>query len=460
MKADLRVCWPRDWFQPHESLWSIFWKLGLANATSPELLARHFAATAEDARARQIRLPHLLAARRFDLERLAQAARIRVSDLGVVGVDQILGFEHRFQQWWVWQTAQFCPCCFEEGFHSVVFQLRGVCRCPRHHVALVSACPACSQPIPLGFGSGGRFICAKCGHAIGMFAARSTIRSSCGPEFDELIAWAGRIATGDADNPACVMNHGLSDAQPSGLSLHTPGYHRSNLFRYAAEFYDGTHSCPAPFALSAENCPVIVQHRARISRPRLRGSVTAQHGYFLLLAKHYLRLLRRFRRRMRSPRKVHSVFRSASDALRPGDWCYLLARALWEECSVWSLADYSTVQGRLSIADLTELGAALDRSAQKYFKLPEPTGKGRRWSDCTWANLHVWTAAFMQTVRIVDEHLGCGRSPDHVESQVRAFDCERLPVVLLRTGDSSKENADLYIWSFPTAHEVANRRSE
>lgn len=42
---------------------------------------------------------------------------------------------------------RYCPACIEQGFHTAVFQLSGVVRCPVHRLALRGACPVCKKGI-------------------------------------------------------------------------------------------------------------------------------------------------------------------------------------------------------------------------------------------------------------------------------------------------------------------------
>jgi hypothetical protein len=45
-------------------------------------------------------------------------------------------------------NLRYCPQCLESGFHSALFQLSCVARCPLHHIALKQQCENCTGVIP------------------------------------------------------------------------------------------------------------------------------------------------------------------------------------------------------------------------------------------------------------------------------------------------------------------------
>lgn len=63
----------------------------------------------------------------------------------------------------VWSLRE-CPTCARSGYHSLLFQMPGIERCPWHRQALIEACPACEWPLDDGLRHGlppGR---CTCGH--------------------------------------------------------------------------------------------------------------------------------------------------------------------------------------------------------------------------------------------------------------------------------------------------------
>ncbi len=44
-----------------------------------------------------------------------------------------------------WQL-RICPCCMRHGYHSLLFQMPWMARCPWHRTRLIDACRACKQP--------------------------------------------------------------------------------------------------------------------------------------------------------------------------------------------------------------------------------------------------------------------------------------------------------------------------
>lgn len=47
-----------------------------------------------------------------------------------------------------WPHLSYCPECIQKGFHSSLYQLRWIVRCPIHDGSLVNRCPGCGEFIP------------------------------------------------------------------------------------------------------------------------------------------------------------------------------------------------------------------------------------------------------------------------------------------------------------------------
>ena len=61
---------------------------------------------------------------------------------------------------------RFCPECLRHGFHSGVFQMPHLSRCPAHAVSLLERCPACAQTVPYRLWNPGYAFQCACGHLL------------------------------------------------------------------------------------------------------------------------------------------------------------------------------------------------------------------------------------------------------------------------------------------------------
>ncbi|HEX7323793.1 MAG TPA: hypothetical protein VF292_00375 [Rhodanobacteraceae bacterium] len=76
--------------------------------------------------------------------------------------------------WWPYANAmplnaldwslRICPECMRFAYHSLLFQMPGVNRCPWHHTRLVSGCVRCGKPLFDGFHHGRRLLQCTCGY--------------------------------------------------------------------------------------------------------------------------------------------------------------------------------------------------------------------------------------------------------------------------------------------------------
>lgn len=57
-----------------------------------------------------------------------------------------------------------CPACARSCYHSLLFQMPGVHRCPWHHVELIDTCPRCDRDLLAGFREGLPLGHCPCGH--------------------------------------------------------------------------------------------------------------------------------------------------------------------------------------------------------------------------------------------------------------------------------------------------------
>lgn len=80
----------------------------------------------------------------------------------------------RLEDWWPfggsipWESipwrVRLCPACARSCYHSLLFQMPGVKRCPWHRVELVERCPRCERPLLVGFREGLPLGLCPCGH--------------------------------------------------------------------------------------------------------------------------------------------------------------------------------------------------------------------------------------------------------------------------------------------------------
>lgn len=151
----LSLVWNPDWFHRHESLWSIASKLTWANiAKIPAIcgvLQGLLGAGGLWRPGQKHRAYQLVSA----LELLATEARTaflwdlapQESDIGLVST-----------------TIRYCRSCLKNAYHSVLFQLIAVQRCPVHNEELVDYCPRCGHPLTPNVDA--PWACVRCGHIL------------------------------------------------------------------------------------------------------------------------------------------------------------------------------------------------------------------------------------------------------------------------------------------------------
>lgn len=76
--------------------------------------------------------------------------------------------------WWPYANAmpldildwrlRICPECMRFGYHSLLFQMPGINRCPWHRSQLVNGCVRCGKPLLEGFDHGHRLLQCTCGY--------------------------------------------------------------------------------------------------------------------------------------------------------------------------------------------------------------------------------------------------------------------------------------------------------
>lgn len=76
-------------------------------------------------------------------------------------------------------TMRICMPCAKEGFHTWLFQLPWITRCPWHRTWLIAECPSCHRPLASGFLDGKALLRCACG--IDFFSRRAALRAGCAP---------------------------------------------------------------------------------------------------------------------------------------------------------------------------------------------------------------------------------------------------------------------------------------
>lgn len=76
--------------------------------------------------------------------------------------------------WWPYANAmpldvldwrlRICPECMRFAYHSLLFQMPGIDRCPWHRTRLVNGCVRCGEPLFEGFDHGHRLLQCTCGY--------------------------------------------------------------------------------------------------------------------------------------------------------------------------------------------------------------------------------------------------------------------------------------------------------
>lgn len=149
--------WSPAWFRPEESVWSLAYKISVANLTPTRRIQDELLWPL-----RRTALGWLVPEERrgakwlADLlgvpEALAESAFL--NDLVVLGVDDLLLSRH----------LRYCPECLKHHFHSPLYQFLLLDACPIHNVPLQEGCPHCSTSLaghPLDVSPDTRCLCGN-----------------------------------------------------------------------------------------------------------------------------------------------------------------------------------------------------------------------------------------------------------------------------------------------------------
>lgn len=148
----------RKWLDPYESIVSILWKLARMNRLSGQIITMQLAKTSID--------PYegLCACRSaVDMRRLHLAIRLPLDVVrGSLFPDEMLRASSTY--------FRHCRKCLCRSYHSVMYQIESVERCPIHGDLLEIACHACGAKAPYRLNVsllGAPYRCGSCGQRYG-----------------------------------------------------------------------------------------------------------------------------------------------------------------------------------------------------------------------------------------------------------------------------------------------------
>ncbi len=159
--------WPGYSIPPHvpyESFWSWIQKFAYHNQTSTDVIRQLFHAPTLGHRmtTRDLRDPA-----GWDLNRL-QFLWQRPAGEGFI-LDYLGATPPSIWRVMTWDHLRYCPACAEFGYHTPLFQVRGIGQCPIHEIQLDKACPRCREAIPYQATPNALWTpygCPTCGHPL------------------------------------------------------------------------------------------------------------------------------------------------------------------------------------------------------------------------------------------------------------------------------------------------------
>lgn len=170
-KQNPNLRWNKCCFHPFESVWSVLHKLSHWNSLTPDDLVNLLWEPTKY----QARPPKNQGAsdwRPYSMRRLSTVLKVPSAQLVLAETSP---FRFEVGEWKIEnptgteETLRFCPQCIEQGFHSALFQMLWIERCPIHDEKIANVCPSCSSNVPyecnwetLSFAYG----CTECGHAL------------------------------------------------------------------------------------------------------------------------------------------------------------------------------------------------------------------------------------------------------------------------------------------------------
>jgi hypothetical protein len=126
-----RIIWHAGTIQPYSSLWIILQRFLMLNGTTPSAFAQDFIYADLIKNFTRISLNSNVTGReltQFRLLRLARALHESPNKFEYTFIGQ-----YPRSTWPLFRNVAFCETCLTEGFHSVLFSLDGLTRCPIHN---------------------------------------------------------------------------------------------------------------------------------------------------------------------------------------------------------------------------------------------------------------------------------------------------------------------------------------
>ncbi len=449
------IIWPPAPFRTFESLWVILNKICAYNHVTLANVIRQFrnprANYRRSARTGLIRsnVPDLRFAREIDLPELAAAMRTPLGFFAASTVDQLWPEESPTKHWISWSHLCYCPVCLAEGSHSTLFQFRGVTLCPEHDVPICRACPACKEAIPYGLP---RIVhykinCPNCSAELGRLTAPSSEAVSRSSRLIDAAAGVSIVAHEHSREAGWIFSPSfrLPSIRPDGLAL---SQHRRNLFRYVCETFSELLTAPLRASMRSA-IPHGLVWRVSPFEPDARPSEALppepekhlQHR----LAEQYLRLMRRWRRRLKVGRRLITLLdASRAPSELAEDWAYWLIRAFWENSAVGSLVEELPHPNK-SPALFARLGEKLQVVGSRTIDFI-PSNSTIGFFDALWANLHVWTSFFGVFRNAALQWLKAGIPEAEIFARLHAIDSDRCPMFILRCKRQTRHRIELHSW--------------
>jgi len=451
---DLRITWPRDRFRPGESLWIIFLKIGLFNFQPTKALYSAFRRP-EGAIGRNnhgFGSGNLQSAKAIDFRKMAAVSGVRQSYFRHCGVDQFWDYPDHMAPYWTWNHLRYCEACLNAGYHSVLFQFRGLDNCPFHGIKISSTCPSCGKTIPyvLPRRASSAFVCRSCGNQIAVID-----RSIHEVEIDtERFLKAARevihVCKTWKMTPHHVFRWNQSESYAGTAEADTP-FHARNLFRYVLDCFD-----PGP---DSTLCKIIepsrlhaVLRRTDPNRVRIKRAVAKK--YYRKLGRLYWKVTKRLMRRLRVRGSVHRRFMTEEENLKPNEWLYLVVRGYWENNALANL-NWKSDMNDDRLDYFRGMGEAVHSRASAYrLRLFRVDALRFLPNSLVWANMNAWLSLYYALLDGASELSRLGRHPGEIVRYLRNSSIGDLPLVVYLGPKNGGKTHELHFWSTPPDQQV------
>ncbi|MCD1257650.1 TniQ family protein [Paenibacillus athensensis] len=169
--------WNSNWIQEFESFWSIVEKFKFANSASSwdfvQLFGKH------DTKKLAFTKLHrdLYEVTVVDEDKIQAEMQINMDQINLSSIHTLFGTlgepqramkPKSINRHFLRSYLCYCPQCLQNGYHSILHQIKLITICPFHCTPLITACPSCQEPIPyelLVKKSAGPYYC-KCDHIL------------------------------------------------------------------------------------------------------------------------------------------------------------------------------------------------------------------------------------------------------------------------------------------------------